>query len=122
MNAEQLERLGRNFKDAAVGFEAELDVGLNGVEALVLQFVSAKFRHEPDAATFLLLVNKDAGAFFCDAVHGELELLAAVAAKGAEDVSGEALRVNAHHGRCGVNVSHDQRDAAFYAAGGWRIA
>ena len=86
------------FEDAAVGLVAELEVGLDGVEALVLQLVGAELGHQADAAAFLLLVDQDAGAFVGDALHRELELLAAVAAERAEDIAGEALRVDADEG------------------------
>ena len=89
--AEELEDLGGELVGAAVGGEAEFDVGLDGVHALVLQLVSFEFGHEADAASFLLLVEEDAGAGLGDHAEGELELEAAIAAERAEDVSGEAL-------------------------------
>jgi hypothetical protein len=42
----------------------------------------------------------------------QLQLQTAIAAQRAEDVSGEALRVNAHQRRRGVNVAHHQRNQA----------
>jgi hypothetical protein len=47
--------------------------------------------NQADAAALLLLVNQDAGAFVADALHGELKLLAAIAAQRTEYVTGEAL-------------------------------
>jgi hypothetical protein len=115
VDVQQLERFCRDFKDAAVGLIAELEIGLDGVEALVLQLVGAELGHESDAAAFLLLVDQDAGALFDDAIHGELELLAAVAAQRAEDVAGQALGVDADQRRRGVNVAMHEGDAAFDA-------
>jgi hypothetical protein len=114
-NFELLKDLGGELEVAAVGFVAEFEVGFDGVEALVLEFVGAEFSHEADAATLLLLVEHDAGAGFDDGGHGELELLAAVAAKGVEDVAGEALGVDADDGGCGVDVAHDEGDGGFDA-------
>ena len=50
--------------------------------------------------------------------RAQFELLAAVAAQGVEDVSGEALGVDADDGRRGVDVAHDEGDGGFDAAGG----
>ena len=58
-----LERFGRKFVGAAVGGEAQLDIGLDGVQTLVLQLVGLELGHEADAAALLLLIEQDAGAF-----------------------------------------------------------
>src|SRR5262249_35429408 len=73
------------------GFVAELEIGFDGVAALVLEFVGAELGHEADAAAFLLLIEKDSGTGLGDGGEGELELLAAVAAEGMEGIAGEAL-------------------------------
>lgn len=117
-DVELLEHLGGEFEDAAVGFVAEFEVGFDGVEALVLELVGAELGHESDAAALLLLVEEDAGAGLGDGGEGEFELLAAVAAERVEDVSGEALGVDADDGRGGVDVAHDECDGGFDAAGG----
>ena len=113
-----LEDGGGELEVAAVGFVAEFEVGFDGVEALVLELVGAELGHEADAAALLLLVEEDAGAGVGDGGHGELELLAAVAAEGVEDVAGEALGVDADDGRRGVDVAHDQGYGGFGADGG----
>ena len=117
-DVELLEHLGGEFEDAAVGFVAKLEVGLDGVAAVVLEFVGAELCHEADTAAFLLLVEEDAGAGGGDGGEGELELLAAVAAERVEDVSGEALGVDADDGRGGVDVTHDKGDGGLDAAEG----
>ena len=111
-DAEELEDGGRHLVGAAVGGEAELDVGLDGIAALVLELVGAELGHEADAASFLLLVEEDTGAGLRDFSKSELELEAAVAAEGAEDVAGEALGVDANERRRGVNIAHDKGDEA----------
>ena len=114
--AKLLENLSGKLELAAVGFIAKLKIGLDGVESLVLKFVSAEFGHEADASAFLLLVEEDTCTCICNGAEGELELLAAVAAKRVEDVAGEALRVDAHDRRGTVNVSHDEGHGRFDAS------
>ena len=105
---------------AAVSFVAEFEVRLDGVAAVVLEFVGAELVHEADAATFLLLVEEDSGSGFGDHGHGEFELLAAVAAERVEDVSGEALGMDADDGRSGGNVAHDEGNGRLDSLrGGW---
>jgi len=111
--AELLEDGGGQLEVTAVGLEAELEIGFDGVEALILQFVGAELGHEADAATFLLLVEQNAGAFFGDAGEREMELVVAVAAEGVEDIAGGALGVDADDGRMRMDVAHDERESAF---------
>ena len=118
-DAEELEDFGGELVGAAVGGETELDVGFDGVQALVLELVGAELGHEADAAALLLLIEEDADALGGDAGERELELEAAVAAEGAEDVAGEALGVDADQGRGGVDVAHDEGDEAFRLRGGF---
>ncbi len=81
---------------AQVRREAELHVGLDGVEALLLERVGLELVDEADAAALLAHVQDDAGALRLDAPQRLRKLLAAVAAQRAEGVAGEALRVHAH--------------------------
>ncbi len=112
-----LEDRGGEFELAVVGAEAEAFVGFDGVEALVLQFVGAELGHEADAAALLLFVEQDAGALAGDEAEREVELVVAVAAEGVEDVSGEALGVDADQRRgFGVEVAHGERDGVFDGA------
>lgn len=120
-DAEELEGRGGQLVGAAVGGEAELDVGFNGVEALILKLVGAELGHEADAAALLLLIEEQACAFGGDAGESELELEAAVAAERAEDVAGEALGVDADEGWGGVDVAHDEGDEAFNLRGRGRV-
>ena len=82
---------------ARVGREAELDVRLDGVAALVLQGVRAQLVAEADAAALVAAqVDDDAAALGGDPLERAVELHAAVAAHRAEHVAGEALGVHAH--------------------------
>ena len=65
---------------ARVGREAELEVGLDGVAAFVLQRVRAQLVAEPDAAAFVpAQVHDDALALLGDLLQRAVELRAAVA-------------------------------------------
>jgi hypothetical protein len=107
-DAEMFEDFGGELELAVVGAVAEGEVGFDRVEALVLELVGAELGHEADAAAFLLLVEKDAGALVDDAGEREVELVVAVAAQGVEDVAGEALRVDADDWRRGMDVPEDE--------------
>ena len=114
VDAELAKDGGGEFELAVVGAEAEAFVGFDGVETLVLQFVGAELGHEADAAALLLFVEQDAGALTGDEAEREVELVMAVAAEGVEDVSGEALGVDADQRRgFGVEVAHGERDGVF---------
>lgn len=96
-DAEVLEDLGADSVVAEVGGVAEFFVGFDGVVTFLLKFVGFDFSGETDAAAFLAEVEEDA-AFFGDLTEGAVELFAAVAAAGAEDVTSEALGVDANKG------------------------
>ena len=121
-NVQEAEDLGGEFEVAAVGGVAELEIGFDGVATVVLELVGAELGHEADAAAFLLFVEEDAAAGVGDGGEGELELLAAVAAEGVEDVAGEALGVDADDGRIGgavgtdgLEIAHDEGNGGFGA-------
>ncbi len=97
----------------AVSFEAQLLVGFDCVQALILQLIRAEFRHKADAAAFLLLVEKDSSTFVSDALQRKVKLVVTIAAERVEDVPSQTLRVYTNDGRFGVDVSHDEGDGAF---------
>lgn len=74
---------------------AELEVGFHGIQTLFLKFVSLEFRRQADASAFLPQVEQDA-SFLGDAAHGGVQLAAAVAAAGAEDITRQAFTMHAH--------------------------
>jgi hypothetical protein len=129
-DVEGFEDFGGELEAAVVGAETELLVGFDGVKTLVLELVGAELGHEADAAAFLVFVEKDAGALLGDEAEGEVELVVAVAAEGVEDVSGEALGVDADErgdalagGGGGVEVTHGEGDGrvdALETGGGGR--
>jgi hypothetical protein len=85
---------------ALVGLEAQLDVGLDGVQPRFLQLVGHDLAGQADAAPLLVeQVEEHAALFAADHLHRPLQLLAAVAAQRAEGVAGQALRMDAHQDR-----------------------
>src|SRR3990170_4793648 len=95
---------------AAVGGEAERLVGLDGVEPLcLLESVGANLVAETDAAALLAHVHQDAAALLRYLLHRQLDLVAAVAAKGVKDIAGHALGVHPHEdGFRRGDVTHDE--------------
>ena len=112
-DAKELEGFGWQFVGATVGGESELDIGFNGVKTVVLQLVSFELGHQTDSTALLLLVEEDACASRCDFGKSHFELKPAIAAQRAEDISCEALRVDAHQRCRGVDVAHHQDDEFF---------
>src|SRR5205807_6217631 len=96
---------------ALVDWKPEVLVCLDGVEALVLQRVGAELVHQPDAPTLLPQVEDDSPPRLGDDLHRLVQLGAAVAPLGGEDVAGEALAVGAEQHRLAVaDVAEGQRD------------
>ena len=61
--------------------QAKLGVGVDGVDAAILQLVSAQLAEQPDAAALVTAqVQHDAPALGRDRCHGGIQLRAAVAA------------------------------------------
>ena len=96
---------------ALVGGEAEREVGLDGVQPLLLQLVGLELCEQADAAALLRHVEEHAAALVGDRVQRRVELLAAVAAQRVEDVAGQAFGVDADEHVVGaVDVASDERD------------
>jgi len=73
--------LGADAVLAGVHGEAELDVRLDGVVALVLEIVGAELLAQANAAAFVAAeVHEHATAGLLDQLHRQLQLVAAVAA------------------------------------------
>ncbi len=76
---------------------------------LILEFVGAKLVEQADAASLLEQVEQHTFAFEGDPFQGRVELNAAVAARRAEDIAGEALGVDPDQDRFfRVDLAHDQ--------------
>ena len=89
--------------------QAQLEVGVDGVEALVLQLVGPQLVGDADAPALVTAqVHDDAAALGGDHLHRRVELRPAVTAPRAEDVAGQALAVHPHEHLVGaVDVAAD---------------
>src|SRR5574344_773433 len=91
-----------------IRLDPELAVRLDGVESLLLQFVSAELIAKSDAASFLPAQVKEHAAVFADELHRGGKLFAAIAALGAEDIAREAFAMDAHvDGLREIGISRD---------------
>ena len=96
---------------AQVSREAELEVGVDGVEALLLELVGAELVEQSDPPALLAQVQQHADALLLDHRQRRLQLLAAIAAQRVEHVTGQALRVHAdEHIVLTVDVALDERN------------
>ena len=98
-HAEVAQHLGSDAVVAFVGFEAEGEVGVNGVHALLLQVVGFQLVDQADATPLLTHIEDYAATFLLYHAHGLVQLVAAVAFTAAEDVAGGAAGMHTHqHG------------------------
>ena len=99
-DTEVLEDLGGGAVVAGVGGQAQVEVGVDGVATAVLQLVGLQLGQQADAAPLVAAeVDHHAASLGDDPLHGLLELGAAVAAAAGEDVTGQALGVDAGQDR-----------------------
>ena len=116
LDAEVAQHLGRGAVVAGVGGQAEVEVGVDGVAAAVLQLVGLQLGDEADAASLVAAeVDHHSPALGDDRPQRLVELGTAVAALAAEDVAGQALAVDAGQHRLAVrdgarHVAVRQRD------------
>lgn len=101
-DAKLVEHGSGDHEVAFVGVPAEGAIGIDGIEAAVLEGVGAKLADQADAAAFLGEIKEDPGAFLAHAMQGGLQLRPAIAAQAAEEVAGEAFGVETgERGRSG---------------------
>src|SRR5205807_9978753 len=99
LEAEVHEDLRADSVVAQVCRQAELDVRVDSVEPSLLELVRTELVQQADPASLLGQVKQDAEALALDPAERIGELLAAVAAKRVEYVSGEAFGVDPNHHR-----------------------
>jgi hypothetical protein len=97
--AEVVEHLGGDAVVARVLWQAKGQARLYGVESLLLERVGGDLVSEPDAASLLPQVEENAAPLLAQEPHALFELLTAIAAPRAEDVSGQILRVQSDQDR-----------------------
>ena len=96
---------------AQVGVETEVNVGIDGVKPLLLQFVGGNLVHQSDASSFLNEIDHCTLALLLDELHGLVELFSAVATLTGKDVACGTTRVHAHqHGLVGFPFTLDKGD------------
>ena len=95
-DAEVAQHVGRGAVLTGVGGQAERQVGVEGVEAVLLQPVGAQLVDEPDASALVAAQVDDDPAVVADRVEGGVELRPALALERAEGLAGQALGVDPH--------------------------
>ena len=94
-DAEVAQDLGGGAVVAGVGGQPEVEVGVDGVAAAVLELVGLQLGDQADPAALVAAqVDHDAAALLDDPLQRLVELGAAVAAAAAEHVAGQALGVH----------------------------
>ena len=100
------------------GEEPEPLVGLDRVDALVLERVGADLVHQPDAPPLLVEIEQHAAALLDDLLHGRVQLPAAVAPRGMKQVAGQTRGVHAgEHVLPVANLSADEGDVRLSGKG-----
>ena len=97
-----------------VGFESQMVIRFHRIVAGILKLVREKLIHQSDAAAFLKLVNHDAAAALADRIQRKVQLFAAIASLGAENVASQALGMEPNQRRIvGCGFSHDESEHIF---------
>ena len=115
-NTQQNKHLGNEDIIACVNRMSELQVRLNRVHPLILQFVRPELFQEADAAALLMLIEQNAGTFMRDRSQSQVQLIMAIATQRMEDVTRRALRMNTHERRLtpkSGEFTEDQRQGGF---------
>ena len=114
--------VGKNLRSRAVlaqiGLEPEVQVRLDGVHALFLQFIGTQLVAEPDTSTFLAAQVQEHAPVLADKLHGRLQLLAAIAAHAPENIARKAFAVHAHVNRLAEIGIARHPGHMFHAIGG----
>ena len=77
---------------ARIGWQAQLEIGIDRVAPVILELVGEQLLHEPDATTLMAAhVEHHSPTLLRDAQQCRIELGSAVAAQRAEHVTGQAL-------------------------------
>src|SRR5262245_55648085 len=93
-DTEIAEHFETKFVISVICFKTQMLVRLNRVHSLVLlKLVGAEFVDQADAAAFLQLINQNSASLFSDGTLGKLELIAAIAPAGVENISCQTLRM-----------------------------
>jgi hypothetical protein len=115
--AEFFQNLRGEIVLARIGGKTQSFVSFDGVHSAVLEFVSAEFVQQADAAAFLGKIKKYSRWSLPDFLKRQFELCAAIATQGRENIAGEALRMHTHDRRgFAFQVASDQSNRFFLRA------
>ena len=89
-DTEFMEDLSPHAVVALISLMPQVEIGVYGVHALLLEFISPDFIHQTDAATFLEKIDYGAATFFVDHPERLMKLLAAITSERPENVAGGA--------------------------------
>ena len=71
--------------------KTQLSIGLNGIGALVLKFVSPELIQNSDATSFFRMIDNCTVACPLDSTHGHFKLITAITTKGRKHIPGQTL-------------------------------
>ena len=91
-------------------------IGLDRIEALILQRIGAHFVGQPDAAPLLVEVKQNAGAFLTHQSQRGLQLRSAIAFQAAQHIAGKTGRVQPRQDRRVARRIADLDGVMFLAA------
>lgn len=106
MHAQLIQHAGRHLKIAQISRKAQLQVGLDRVQPLILQRVGLELVGQANATAFLTQVHQHALALLTNLLHSQVQLRATVAAQRPEQVTGHALAVHSDQGGA-ADLAHD---------------
>jgi hypothetical protein len=72
-----------------IGFQPQGMIGLDRIDAGVLQFIGLQLRGETDPAALLIFLDHQAAAFLGHRLHGHRELVTAIATQRSQHLAGE---------------------------------
>jgi len=106
-DAKVADHQGRQCVIAFVGLMSKLQIGFDGIEALVLEIISTQFIEQADAASLLAEIKHHTASGLRNHLKGAVKLLSAVAAYGAEHVTGETLGMHTQQNIfLAANIAH----------------
>src|SRR6266496_1505141 len=113
---ERFQNFRRQCKLPVIGLEPQPFVGLDRVQAGILQFISLQLGHQSNPAPLLLLIDQDSCTLARNHRKRQLELLSAIAAQRTKNISRKTLRMYSDQGSRRVNVTHDEGDSFLWLA------
>src|SRR5690606_5572965 len=102
------------FIPAHIDRQPEPNIRFDRIGSAVLQVVCAYLIHYTDTAAFLLLINYDAAAFVRYRLLSRVQLPAAVAFYGTENIAGQTLRMDADEDRFGTCHRAERQNYEFF--------